>query len=170
MGKEITIPTSWADVTLDEFIKLSALDIKNYNDSVNYYIDILEVFGNTDLDTIIDMIKVSDINDIINQMSFMNEPPRQLDIKEVLIKGVKFKLTSNMNDLTVGEYVSIESLIEQGELNSFSSIPVILSVLLRPEEEVFDSNKINSRIELFKKYLSIEDVLGMSVFFSTGVR
>ena len=116
------------------------------------------------------MIKVSDINDIINQMSFMNEPPRQLDIKEVLIKGVKFKLTSNMNDLTVGEYVSIESLIEQGELNSFSSIPVILSVLLRPEEEVFDSNKINSRIELFKKYLSIEDVLGMSVFFSTGVR
>ena len=170
MGKEITIPTSWADVTLDEFIKLSALDIKNYSDSVNYYIDILEVFGNTDLDTIVDMIKVSDINDIINQMSFMNEPPRQLDIKEVLIKGVKFKLTSNMNDLTVGEYVSIESLIEQGELNSFSSIPVILSVLLRPEEEVFDSNKINSRIELFKKYLSIEDVLGMSVFFSTGVR
>lgn len=170
MGKEITIPTSWADVTLDEFIKLSALDIKNYSDSVNYYIDILEVFGNTDLDTIIDMIKVSDINDIINQMSFMNEPPRQLDIKEVSIKGVKFKLTSNMNDLTVGEYVSIESLIEQGELNSFSSIPVILSVLLRPEEEVFDSNKINSRIELFKKYLSIEDVLGMSVFFSTGER
>ena len=170
MGKEIIIPTSWADVTLDEFIKLSALDIKNYSDSVNYYIDILEVFGNTDLDTIVDMIKVSDINDIINQMSFMNEPPRQLDIKEVLIKGVKFKLTSNMNDLTVGEYVSIESLIEQGELNSFSSIPVILSVLLRPEEEVFDSNKINSRIELFKKYLSIEDVLGMSVFFSTGVR
>jgi len=75
-----------------------------------------------------------------------------------------------MNEITVGEYVSIETLIEQGNLNSVSSIPAILSVILKPVNEVFNSSIVNERMELFKNKLSIEDVLGMSVFFSTGVR
>ena len=75
-----------------------------------------------------------------------------------------------MNELTVGEYISIETLIEQGKLDSISSIPAILSVILKPIGEQFDSNLVNARMELFKNELSIEDVLGMSVFFSIGVR
>jgi len=75
-----------------------------------------------------------------------------------------------MNEITVGEYVSIETLIEQGNLNSVSSIPAILSVILKPVNEVFNSSIVNERMELFKNKLSIEDVLGMSVFFSIGVR
>jgi hypothetical protein len=81
-----------------------------------------------------------------------------------------FKLIENMNELTVGEYVSIETLIEQGKLNSITSIPAILSVILKPIGEKFDSNLVNARMELFKDELSIEDVLGMSVFFSIGGR
>jgi len=100
----------------------------------------------------------------------MNKPPEEVDKKEVTINGKVFRLIENINEITLGEYVSIETLIEQGNLNSVSSIPAILSVILKPVNEVFNSSIVNERMELFKNKLSIEDVLGMSVFFSIGVR
>ena len=170
MSKEILIPTAWEDVTLNEFIELSKLDIDSFDSHIDYYISMLGIFGNDDLNNILEFVKLTDVADIINQMAFMNTPPKNLDHKEVTIKGEVFKLIENMNELTVGEYISIETLIEQGKLDSISSIPAILSVILKPIGEKFDSNLVNARMELFKNELSIEDVLGMSVFFSIGVR
>ena len=170
MSKEILIPTAWEDVTLNEFIELSKLDIDSFDSHIDYYISMLGIFGNDDLNNILEFVKLTDVADIINQMAFMNTPPRNLDNKEVTIKGEVFRLIQNMNELTVGEYISIETLIEQGKLDSISSIPAILSVILKPIGEQFDSNLVNARMELFKNELSIEDVLGMSVFFSIGVR
>ena len=170
MSKEILIPTAWEDVTLNEFIELSKLDIDSFDSHIDYYISMLGIFGNDDLNNILEFVKLTDVADIINQMAFINTPPRNLDKKEVTIKGEVFRLIQNMNELTVGEYISIETLIEQGKLDSISSIPAILSVILKPIGEEFDSNLVNARMELFKNELSIEDVLGMSVFFSIGVR
>jgi len=170
MSKEILIPTKWSDVTLKEFIELSALDIDSFDSHIDYYVKMLGIFGNDNISDILEFVKLSDITDIVNQMSFMNTPPKEIDKKEVTIDGEVFKLIENMNEITVGEYVSIETLIEQGNLNSVSSIPAILSVILKPVNEVFNSSIVNERMELFKNKLSIEDVLGMSVFFSTGVR
>ena len=170
MNKEILIPTAWEDVTLNEFIKLSELDIDSFDSNIEYYIKMLGIFGNDNLDDILEFVKLTDITNIVNQMAFMNTPPKNLNKKEVTIKGEVFKLIENMNELTVGEYVSIETLIEQGKLNSITSIPAILSVILKPIGEKFDSNLVNARMELFKDELSIEDVLGMSVFFSIGAR
>jgi len=170
MSKEILIPTKWSDVTLKEFIELSALDIDSFDSHIDYYVKMLGIFGNDNISDILEFVKLSDITDIVNQMSFMNTKPKEIDKKEVTINGEVFRLIENMNEITVGEYVSIETLIEQGNLNSISSIPAILSVILKPVNEVFDSSIINKRMELFKEELSIEDVLGMSVFFSIGVR
>ena len=170
MNKEILIPTSWEDVTLGEFIELSKLDMKSYKSPVEYYIHMLRIFGNEDIESIFEYIKAVDLESIIGQMSFMNTPPKQLDNKSIEIDGVIFHVPKNLNELTVGEYVSIEQLIESGGLDSVSAIPTILSVLLRPLDEDFDSNLCTERMELFKTKLSIEDTLGMSVFFSIGVR
>ena len=170
MNKEILIPTSWNDVTLREFIELSSLDFESYKSPVEYYIHVLRIFGNDNIENIFDYIKAVDLNSIIGQMSFMNEEPEKLDNKSVEIDGEMYFLSDNLNELTVGEYVSIESLIEQGGQSSVDSIPTVLSVLLRPKNEVFDSANCVKRAELFKDALSIEQVLGMSVFFSSGVR
>lgn len=170
MNKEILIPTSWNDVTLREFIELSSLDFDSYKSPVEYYIHVLRVFGNDNIENIFDYIKAVDLNSIIGQMSFMNEEPKKLDNKSVEIEGEMYFLSDNLNELTVGEYVSIESLIEQKGQSSVDSIPTVLSVLLRPKNEVFDSANCVKRAELFKDALSIEQVLGMSVFFSNGER
>jgi len=170
MNREISIPVSWNDVTLREFISLSALDFDSFESPIEYYIHVLRVFGNEDLESIFEYIKTSDLESIVSQMSFMNIEPERLDNKFVDIRGVRYHLTDNLNELTIGEYVSIESLIDQDKLNTIEAIPTILSVILRPENEVFDSSKCAERIEYFKDNLSIDEVIGMSVFFLSGVK
>ena len=170
MNKEILIPTSWNDVTLREFIDLTSLDISAYKSPVEYYIKMLSIFGNDNLEELFNYVKTTDLDNIVGQMSFMNDEPRKLDNKSVEINGEMFFFCGNLNELTVGEYISIESLIEKDSLTSVDSIPVVLSVLLRPKNEVFDSANCEKRIELFKDYLSIEDVFGMGIFFSNGER
>ena len=96
MSKEILIPTAWEDVTLNEFIELSRLDINSFNSHIDYYISMLGIFGNDDLNNILEFVKLTDVADIINQMAFMNTPPRNLDNKEVTIKGEVFRLIENM--------------------------------------------------------------------------
>ena len=151
MNKEILIPTSWQDVTLGEFIALSKLDIDSYKTPIEYYIHMLRVFGNENIEDIFEYIKAVDINNIVGQMSFLNTPPKQLDNKSIKIGNETFHLIKSLNDITVGEYVSIESLIEQGKLDSVEAIPTILSVILRPLDEDFDSDKCTERIKLFKQ-------------------
>ena len=168
MKKEILIPQEWSDVTLDEFIKLSELDINSFDNAIEYYLRMLVIFGNDNLEDIKEFLKISDINDIIGQMSFLNTTPKQLDLKSVVIDDVEYHLSDNLNKLTVGEYVSIESLIEKGKLTSISAIPTILSVILRPKGEEFNSDLVNSRIKLFKENLNIEQVIKMSLFFLNG--
>jgi len=170
MKNEILIPQEWNDVTLGEFIKLSTLDIQNFESEIHYYVEMLRIFGNDNIDDIVEFIKLADISNIVNQMQFIREQPKSLDIKKVTIKGIEYKLMENMNKITIGEYVSIESMMDNKKLNPISAIPAILSVILRPEGEVFNSDLVNTRMELFEKELSIEDVLGMSRFFSTGVK
>ena len=168
MKKEITIPQEWSDVSLGEFIELSKLNISDYENSVDYYFKILEVFGN-DLKEVKEFINYVDLTDIVNQMTFLKTPPKQLDLKSVVIDEVEFLLKDDLNKLTVGEYVSIETLIERGKLNSISAIPSILSVILRPKDEVFNADLVNTRIKLFEEKLNIEQVIKMGVFFSNGV-
>lgn len=165
---KLLIPTSWEEVTLGEFIKLSNLDIKEFKNVIDYYINVLMVFGNENLEDIFEYLKKEDIVNISNQMNFMNTQIPKEDITEVVINKIKYKFISNLNNITIGEYVSIETLIEKDNLNSIEAIPIILSVLLRPENEVFDSNLCESRMELFKNELSIVDVLKMSDFFLIG--
>jgi len=169
MEIELSIPTEWADVTLGEFIVLTKLDITEFTNPIDYYIKVLRVFGNN-IDNIAEYIKVTDANNIAQLLSFMSITPKGNNIKEITIDNIKYVLPENMNDLSIGEVVSIETLIEKDNLNSVEAIDAILSVILRPVNEVFDSNKIEARRRLFKAKLNIADVLGMSVFFSIGVR
>lgn len=167
--KEIIIPQEWSDVTLNEFILLSQLDIKNYKNEIDYYFSILEIFGN-DLKDIKNYINVMDVSNIISEMQFLKEPPKGEKLESIIIDGVEYILQKDFNKLNVGEYISIETMIEKDKLNTISSIPVILSVILKPKGEKFNSDIMKTRSEMFKNKLNIEQIIDMGIFFSSGVK
>lgn len=170
MKNGIKIPSSWDEVSIGEFIELSKLDIKSFENDVEYYIHMLRIFGNDNLQDIFEYVKVSDIEKINNSLTFLQQPPTKDGNMKVELNGKTFKMIENMNEITIGEYVSIETLIEKYEANNITAIPIILSVLLRPVGEEFDSNLCESRIELFKDELSIQEVVSMSDFFLNGAK
>lgn len=164
MKKEIIIPTEWSDITLNEFIKISKLDIEQYSDPIKYYIDILKIFGNESVEEFIELIEEKDLINLTKHLDFLNKTPNKIDINKVNIDKTEYKLI-NINEINLGEYISIETLIEKDKLNSLEAIPTILSIILRPENEEFNVNIINERIELFKEKLSIIDGFSLSEHF-----
>ena len=167
MIKDIIIPQEWSDVTLKEFILLSELNIKNYKNEIDYYLNILEIFGN-DLNDIKNYINIMDISNIISEMTFLKEMPQGDKLNSVVIDEVEYILQKDFNKLNVGEYISIETMIEKDKLNNISSIPVILSVVLKPKDEKFNADIMKTRSEMFKNKLNIEQVIDMGIFFSNG--
>ena len=155
---KINIPDSWDSVTLNEFIKLSKLI--HDGDDIKYYIDIINVFN--DNITIEEISKWSEesIMAITSHLSFLNEKFDTNIRKEIKIAKTTFKII-NLNKITIGEYISIQTLIDSNKLNSISSIPYILSIILRPENEEFNVDIINERIDLFSKELSIIDAMNL---------
>lgn len=154
---KINVPSSWEEVTIEEFIKVSQLI---YNDDLSYYIDIINVFNEGI--TIEEMEKWSEesIMTIASHLSFLNEEMDTHVQKEIKIANKTFKII-DLNNITIGEYISIQTLIDDKNLTQFSAIPSILSIILRPEGEEFDIKVINDRIELFNKELSVVEAMNL---------
>lgn len=161
-SRKINVPNSWEGITLEEFLKITKLI---YTDDISYYIDIINIF-NDDI-TIEEISKWSDdtIKAISSHLSFLNT---EMDIdvqKEVKIANTTFKII-DLNKITIGEYISIQTLIDNKKLSHIGSIPAILSIILRPEDEEFDVNVIDERIELFTKELSIVEAMNLAVNYN----
>jgi hypothetical protein len=95
---------------------------------------------------------------ITSHLSFLNDKLDTSIQKEIKIAKTTFKII-NLNNITLGEYISIQTLIDSNKTNSISSIPYILSIILRPEGEEFNVGIINDRVELFLNELSIVEAM-----------
>lgn len=155
---KINVPTNWNEVTLNEFINLSKLIYDE--DNIKYYIDIINVF-NKDI-TIEEISKWSEesIMAVTSHLSFLNTKLDTSIQKEIKIDKTTFKII-NLNNITIGEYISIQTLIDTNKANSITSIPYILSIILRPEGEEFSVDKINDRVNLFLNELSIIEAMNL---------
>ena len=110
---KINIPDSWEGITLEEFIKISNL---MYVDEISYYIDIINIFNNE-----ISIEEIEKWNDdttkaIISHLSFLNKEMDTYIQKEVKIANKTFKII-DLNKITIGEYISIQTLIDNKKLS-----------------------------------------------------
>ena len=84
------------------------------------------------------------------------------------IEGVEYGFHPKIVDMTLGEFVDLETYTENLEENLHN----ILSILYRPvtakkndKYRIEDYEPNEERAELFKKHLTVEDFNGASVFF-----
>jgi len=154
---KINIPSSWEEVTIDEFIKISKLI---YSDDLSFYIDIINVFNEGITIEEINKWSEDSIMTVASHLKFLNKEMDTSIQKEIKIANTTFKII-DLNSITIGEYISIQTLIDDKKLNQFSAIPSILSIILRPEDEEFDIKIINDRIELFNNELSVLEAMNL---------
>ena len=159
----IKIPTTWSDVTVDEYQQLASLDT-NQNQSKRLR-DILSIVTNVNPND----IDKGSLVELQNHLGFMNEeiPTERYD--SVMLDGKLYEWRKSLNAITLGEQISIEQIMETEELSFADSFDLIMAVLLIEEGTEFDSNKIEENRLKFLK-LPITDVYGMILFFLSGGR
>ena len=161
---EILVPTSWEDVTVATYQKLKDIKEEDFETPLQHSNAIVKCLCNIED---IGFLTVQSFNDIAKEIAFINEPITNDVVEEVNIRGEVYKWNGNLNQISVGEMLSIEQIIDLEDLSYTSSIDVVLAVLLRKEGEAFDSSLFAERRELFNE-LPITEVNGMLSFFLRG--
>ncbi|QDP47780.1 MAG: hypothetical protein GOVbin2390_43 [Prokaryotic dsDNA virus sp.] len=163
--KKYKVIESWADVTLEKWVKLIALKEKVKSEEALETISVISDIPKK-------LIKELSIQDVAAIMKYMGE----LQLEEnsslhqiITIDGKQYGFHPNLEDLTLGEYADIETFIQNGIKEK---MPEIMAILYRPivekEKDVYaieayDGN-IRVRAELMKK-MTAEQVQGALVFF-----
>jgi hypothetical protein len=86
----------------------------------------------------------------------------------ITIEGIEYGFHPKLVDMTLGEFVDLETYVENQEEN----LHKILSILYRPvtakkneKYRIEDYEPNEERADLFKKHLTVGDFYGASVFF-----
>ena len=170
-GKKETynLINSWEDVNLETWIKLIELESGSKSKEAEETIAALSDIPNK----LIKELSIRDIAVIMNQLAEAQSKQNTVLKKIIEIDGIEYGMHPNLDDLTLGEYADIETLIK-GDLEK--NMPEMMAVLFRPIIEKGESNNVyviegydgdlTLRTEIMKK-MSAEQVQAVLFFFST---
>lgn len=136
----ITVPTSWDDITLRQFVDLMRLQEEEGKDELSI-VDIMAVLTGTDKKYIYSL--PSDFaNTIMAHLLFLNEPLKEEPKAEVEINGDVYKI-NYMEKLKFGEYTDANTIMANDKFDYAS----LLAILCRREGEKYDDDFIADHIE-----------------------
>jgi hypothetical protein len=165
MKTEIVIPTSLSEIPLksyQEFMKV----VEKSNDDEFIGQKTIEIFCGLKMKDVV-KVKWSDVKSLTLHLNeiFKAKPKFQATFK---IQDTEFGFIPNLEDMTFGEYIDLESNISNVE-----TFHKAMAVMYRPI-----TKKVKDRYEIFEyvgtdefsevmKYAPLNVVLGATVFFST---
>ena len=156
---EVTVPTSWADITLKKYQDISRFYAESESKSIT---DLLPIIIDKDKDFVMQLPEEF-LEKILEKMLFLQEEPDVKPSNEIKI-GKDTYVINFQNKLKTGEYIATDQAIKDDPYN----YAAILAVLCRKEGEVYDSTFENevlpSRIELFENQPVIK-ILPTITFF-----
>jgi len=178
-----TLPTGWNEVSLEMFQKIMELNnmYKDYKSDVLFSLDVFAIL----MDTTSDKLKLIDQTSfkiLTEELSWVQtEVTKDID-KEIIINGQKYIYPKDLNSLSMGEVISIETIIK--EVPESEVLVNILSIILRPVKIVktkdgeskevivpFDNDYVDNLLEiknLFRKNIMVSEVFHIQSFFLTG--
>ena len=163
--KKYNIIKSWSDVTLENWIKLIEATEKVTSQEALATINAISEIPKK-------LIKELSIQDIATIMKYVSK----LQLEEnsslhqiITIDGQQYGFHPNLEEITLGEYADLETMIQNGIKEK---MPEIMAILYRPivekEKDVYSiqayDGNIRIRTEKMKK-MTAEQVQGALVFF-----
>ena len=163
--KEFNLINSWADVTLEKWVKLAHKDNETKVEEALKVIDTL-----TDIPK--KLVKELALSDVANIMSKVAELQAKQDtkLKRIIeINGIEYGFHPDLDSISLGEYADIEQFIKNG---IDKNLPELMAVLYRPVKEkkndiyIIDAydGDIRLRTEEMKQ-MSAQQVQSALVFF-----
>lgn len=153
--QQISIPQSWEDIKLGNYEQWFAAEPRNRIEQVQLVADICGIDSDILLDNPTQLFDT--VYDIVG-FAFANydcEPSHTVSL------GGQTYIISQTEDLTLAEWVDIESIFES---ESASRLSDTLSILCRPVGEAYDSKVSEARKALFYD-LSMDKAMPLLAFF-----
>ena len=136
----ITVPTSWDEITLKQFITLMKLQEEENKEDVSL-IDIMAVLTGTDKKYIY-LLPSDFANTIMAHLLFLNKPLKEEPKAEVIIDGNLYKI-NYMEKLKFGEYTDENTVMANDKFDYAS----LLAILCRREGEIYDDDYIAEHLD-----------------------
>ena len=163
--KRFKLISSWEDVTLETWLKLIYFHKVTKSKEEEETIAALSTIPK-------DLINQLELKDVVFIMAKLSELQTNQDsaLKRVIeIQGKRYGYHPNLDEITLGEYADLETMIKN---NLEKNMPEVMAILYRPivneENDVYTieayDGKISIRAEEMKK-MSAEQVQSALVFF-----
>tara|TARA_R110000787_G_scaffold105652_2_gene213123 strand:- start:3350 stop:3991 length:642 start_codon:yes stop_codon:yes gene_type:complete len=156
---------SWKDVTLEQWAKLVSIKTETKCDEAMETMDILASIPQQ----VLRELSLSDVSKLLSKIALMQQTDRSEFVRRFTHNGTDYGFHPNLDDITLGEYADIETLIKDGlEKN----LHLLMAILYRPVTEFkndaytiepYDGN-ITLRAEDMKS-MSADEVEHSMVFF-----
>jgi len=167
MEKKIQVPDSWDDVTIGQFQEINSLTSEDHERTI----DVISILIDEDPE-LIRKFDVSTFTTLINMLTWTNEMPSDANYKPIITIGdEQFGLVPKLQNLTVGEWMDLDTLLKDPMTNMHQ----VMSVLYRPLVTAFndrdrlideyDFDKMERQAIKFQEHVKISDVYGALVFF-----
>ena len=161
MKVDLVVPNSLADITLGQYQKFVKISESN-TDEKFISIKMLEIFCKLKLETIMTM-KATSIKTVTATLTEMFNAKQ--DLKHIFrMDGVQYGFIPNLEDMTFGEYVDLDS-----NISDFQEIHKAMAVLYRPIEKKFKGQYTIKPYEAkesdFMKAMPMDVVFGSMIFF-----
>lgn len=143
---EVTVPTSWADITLKKYQDISRFYAESESKSIT---DLLPILIDKDKDYVMQLPEEF-LEKILEKMLFLQEEPDVKPTNEIKI-GKDTYIINYQEKLKVGEYLAADACIKDDD----KDIAKLLAILCRKQGEVYDTdfttNILNDRIKMYEE-------------------
>lgn len=164
MKLELVIPTSLSEIPLMHYQKYMVVASNKDNSDLFISQKMIEIFCGIELKSVVD-IKLSDVIDLVTHFKGLFD--KKLELKKTFeIQGVKFGFINELEDISFGEYIDLESNII--DVQSFhKAMAVMYRPITNQKGDKYTIEKYNGTANYadLMKYAPLDVVLPASVFF-----
>lgn len=158
---------SWADITVGQYQEMMLVESEN---EVTKFIECISIALDCDPQEIRDL-PYKDYSLLQSKMSFIGHEPTK-DVQSIIeIDGVRYGLEPDMSLITAGVFIDAEQFKQDPIVNLHNTLALIYRPIVKEvgdeyEIEPHSAKGFEKRANLFRDKVSIEVVLGTTLFFS----
>ena len=167
--KEYSFPTSWSEVTVEQFSNLYGIDKDKYT-GMFYTFEVIHQLTGIDRE-VIELMDYQDFVELVKSLDFVFKPVENKQNESVIVDGEEYFVYSEFNKYTAGEIISLDVIINSSNGEFVKVMPKLLCIFLRKKKENGQLEKYKtsfmSRENKFKQ-IKIDEINHIFSFFLTG--
>ena len=174
MAKEeitLQIPQDWNAVTIQMYRKFQELKGKKLSKD-EFNLECICIMCNIDRG-VMDRMTYNDINKIAKELSVLlkEEPSTEELQKKVEWNGVTYGFIPNLSEITLGEYVDIESYCKDAQKNLHKIMSILYRPIVKETKTRYSIEPYSPSEELEEEYLNfpaLPSIAALNFFFCLG--